>query len=191
MSSPPPNALADSTATVQCRPCRQTYQVTGMANPRQCPTCGGPTLSAAQTQGFRAATDASLRQVRSQCLHMLRVLTFGMIGVQILTYALSDRQIAEFVNHVVTIFSTIAAFATEFWAATGKRIWMIIASVCVQIAALVIFYVIMGLAAWVGLDGRVGFLIGVLPLAGSLKVWHNFHAHTQLQKAIQKRPAGL
>ncbi|GEP41054.1 hypothetical protein BGE01nite_03450 [Brevifollis gellanilyticus] len=116
----------------------------------------------------------------------MRNLSFGMMGVQILTYVIADRQFAEFVDHFVMITSTISAATTELWAWTRRNFWMVIASVLIQITAILIFFVLVGLMSQF-LRGPGVFFIAALPLAGSLAAWRNFGAYTKILRLHQKK----
>lgn len=116
---------------------------------------------------------------------MMRLLSFGMMGVQIIAYVIPDRQLADFVQHVVMVTSTVSAVATELWAWTRRRLWMIIASCFIQIAAILLFFVLIALLAQV-VDGRAAFMVAATPLGGSLIAWRNFRGYTKILRLDQK-----
>lgn len=109
-----------------------------------------------------------------------------MLSVQIMTYFMEDRQAASFFNDVVTTSAAIAVIATEVWAFTGTRIWMILASLAIQAAAILFFFVAIAFLSQF-MPPRLALLLAVLPLAGSLAAWHQFRAYSQTLRLHQKR----
>lgn len=186
MTRPMSSSAASASSTVRCSPCRKTYALESLDNPRRCPNCGGPTRTQAQDEGYRAATEASLDELRSKSLHTMRLLSYGMMTVQIITYAIPDRQLADFVEHFVMATSTISTVATELWAWTRKSLWMIIASCFIQLAAILLFFVLIGLLAE-AVGGRLAFIVAAAPLAGSLLAWHHFRGYTKILRLHQGR----
>lgn len=170
---------------VRCRPCRKVYEVILLANPKRCPQCGGPTLTVSQLGGYNAATEQSLVKLRAESARIMRVVGIGMMSMQVMTYFFTDRQAATFFNDVVTGTTTMAAIATEIWAFTASRAWMIIGSVFIQAGAILYFFVATGFLSQF-LPSRLATLIACLPLAGSLLAWHKFRDYSQVLRLHQK-----
>jgi len=131
------------------------------------------------------ATDASLKDLRAKSLFVMRNLSFGMMGMQVITYAIADRQFAEFVNNAVMVTSTASVVFTELWAHTHKGVWMVIASISIQLAAILIFFVLVGLISQF-VRGFPVFVVSALPLAYSLMAWRHFRAYNHIQKLDRK-----
>lgn len=181
----PSETFADATE-VRCRPCRHTFRVQELVNPKRCATCGGPTVSLAQMEQFQAATGEALETLKTRSVWIMRATSLSMVSVQILTYFIKDRTIATFFNDVVTAAAITAAVATEAWAFTGSRLWMILASLSIQVAAILFFFVAMPLLYWL-VEDRLAVEIACLPLAGSLLGWYQFRAYSQLLQLNQKK----
>ncbi len=172
--------------TVRCRPCQQVFQVLHLTNPRRCPTCGGPTVSTAQLQQFQAATQAALKSLQHQSAWIMRITSLSMTSVQLMTYFFDDQEAGTFFNDVVTTAATAATVATEVWAYTGSRTWMILASACIQVAAILFFFVAMAFLHQF-MPSRIALLVACMPLAGSLAAWHQFRAYTRIMRLDQKK----
>jgi hypothetical protein len=115
----------------------------------------------------------------------MRITSLSMVSLQIMTYFFEDRQAADFFNDVVTTATAVATIATEIWAFTRSRLWMLIASLCIQLAAILFFFVAVGFLSQF-LPPRLAVFIGILPLAGSLAAWHQFRAYTQILRLHRK-----
>ena len=183
MKAPSPSASIDT--EVRCRPCRKTYLTAHLANPKSCPACGGPTLSASQLERFDLETKASLKSMQNRSATVMRLTSLSMVSVQLMTYFFEDREAATFFNDVVTTAAAAATIATEVWAYTASRMWMLMASILIQLAAIMFFFVaVAALTPFLG--GRISALIACLPLAGSLLAWHHFRAYSQTLRLNEK-----
>lgn len=115
----------------------------------------------------------------------MRLTSLSMVTVQIMTYFFEDRQAADFFNDVVTTAAAAASIATEVWAFTKSRIWMVVASLSIQLAAILFFFVAVAFLSQF-MPPRLALLIAVLPLAGSLAAWHQFRAYSQILRLQRK-----
>ena len=178
-SSPPPDT------EVRCRPCRKSYLLAKLANPIRCPECGGPMLSVAQLSRFDEDTRAALKARQDSSSNIMRLTSLSMVSVQVMTYFFEDREAATFFNDVVTTAAAAATVATEVWAYTASRVWMLLASIMIQIAAILFFFVAAAaLAPFLG--GRISVFVACLPLAGSLAAWHHFRAYSHTLRLHEK-----
>ena len=186
MMSPGETVEQPEVAEVRCQPCRQTWRVLDLENPRRCAKCGGPTVSMAQLEQFKQATSAALAALKARSTSIMRMTSFSMLSVQIVTYFIDDRTTATFFNDVVTTAAAASTIATEVWAFTGSKLWMVLASLCIQIAAIMFFFVAVAVFNEF-VDPRSATMIACLPMAGSLAAWHQFRAYLQLMRLNQKK----
>lgn len=168
-----------------CRPCRKNWPVARLADPRRCPQCGGPVTSAAQIEQQHAETDSALKELVTRSAWIMRLTSLSMVSVQIMTYFFEDQQAASFFNDVVTTSAAVASIVTEVWAFTGARIWMVLASLSLQAAAILFFFVAAAFLTHF-MPSRLALLVAVLPLAGSLMAWHEFRAYSQILRLHRK-----
>jgi hypothetical protein len=139
----------------------------------------------AQKEEQKAATTQALADLHKESVRIMRLISFSMVSIQVVTYVLPDQQSADFFNNSVTAASVVASVATEIWAFTRARVWMIMASVFIQIAAILFFFVAVAFFA-VFLPGQLAMLIACLPLAGSLMAWHQFRGYNNLLRLDRK-----
>ena len=135
---------------------------------------------------FQAATNDALTALKTRSVAIMRMTSLAMTSVQIVTFFVQDRTIATFFNDVVTIAAVAASITTEAWACIGSRFWMILASLCIQIAALMFFFVAVAVLQGF-LPSKLAMVIACLPLAGSLAAWHQFCAYSQIIRLNQKK----
>ena len=183
---PPEDAMAS------CSPCRQSFVIHEMANPRRCPVCGGPVVSAARRQEYEDATKGALRSLRRRCTWLLRVTSLSMVSVLIFTWFIDGRPAASFIEYVVMAGGATGLVATEFWTRTRAWPWMLAASLSLFAAAILFFFVgffmlALILPPWLSELSQLCYLIPCLPLMGALSAWHQYRAYVQIQRLNEKK----
>jgi len=173
-------------ADLRCRPCRKDYAKADLANPRRCPGCGGPLVSIQQIADMGAVTEQALRDLHKSSVRMMRLTGLSMLTVEIITFFLPDRATAEFFATGVTAATAAAAVAVEVWAATASRLWMVVASIALQLAAILFFFPAIAFFGSL-IRGPLVFVLASLPLAGALTAWNDFRGYNRILRLHRKQ----
>ena len=173
---------------LRCFPCKKEWRPAEMDNPRRCPRCGGPVLSAAQLQAHKDQTLQSLATLRLRSSWIMRLTSLAMASVTLMNGYFQDRLAADFMTHLIMTTSSAGSILTELWAYTANRWWMLAASIAIQAAAVLFFFV--GTAFLIDfVSPKLATLLAALPLAGALSAWHDFRGYTKIlsrQRAVNR-----
>ena len=155
-----------------------------MENARRCPLCGGPALSSGQVKNQQAKTRKSLDDLRTRSSWIMRLTSLSMGVVTLMNGYFQDRQAADFITHFVMTTSSAGSVLTELWAYTANRWWMLAASISIQAAALMFFFISTAYFADF-VSSRLAMLISALPLAGALSAWYDYRGYLNIERRLK------
>jgi hypothetical protein len=120
-----------------------------------------------------------MADLRRESVRIMRLTSLSMMSVQIMTYFFEDQVTANFFNDLVTAASVAASIATEVWAWKASRAAMILASLFIQAASVMFFFIA---AAFFSLfmSPKLALFLACLPLAGSLMAWNHFRGYNNI-----------
>jgi hypothetical protein len=120
-----------------CRPCRKTYTAAEVQGRRSCPKCRGPLVSSQQLECYQADTHASLSRLKHQSSSTLAGGALLAMGIQTVINLIKHDADFRTLTSLVFVGGISSMVTTGLWWHTGKRTWMLAASLVFQATAFI------------------------------------------------------
>lgn len=182
-------------ATFLCRPCRKTYSTAELQGRRACPKCKGPLVSQQQLESYQADTQASLDRLKKRSASTLTAGVLLAMGIQTLINLVERNDDFRTLTTLVFVGGIASWVATGFWWNTGKRGWMLAASILFQATTFIYaFSVFVASAPLLEVAGKANssrageyitcaiLAVALAPLGLALLAWHQYRSFSQILK---------